>query len=147
LSEEIEMIPIHSSYLEYFEKLSPDNVHLLRELAVPQMHFSDPFNDVNSVEDVIGIFSDMFKKLKDPRFEIVNSIADGDRLFVLWNFRFKTPLLNWGRELTVAGTSFVEAGAEGKIVNHVDYWDASTQIYFYIPVFGSFLKIVRSFIS
>lgn len=136
------MQPILKTYLEYFESISPETVTRLREIAVSDLHFVDPFNDVRDLEQVIKIFMHMYKLLDQPRFKITDVVCEGNRMFVRWDFYFKTRLLSGGPEHHVDGVSLVRCNDSGKITEHIDFWDATSQVLMKIRVIGLPLRLL-----
>ena len=84
----------------------------------------------------------MYSKVQDPRFEITDYIIEDTRMYCTWDFKFSTPLLNWGKPMVIAGSSHVTCDSDGVVTEHIDYWDASTQIYMQIPVIGWFFRFL-----
>ena len=138
------MDPAFQSYLTYFETLTPQTVHELRSLASPELHFVDPFNDVRGVEAVISIFEEMFEKLREPRFRVLDTAVSELGLYAKWGFDFELPLF-WvsKKRFSIQGMSFVRADSQGRICEHIDYWDASSQLYMHLPVVGLFIRALR----
>lgn len=134
-----------NNYLSYFETLSPGTVGDLRDLATDDFHFKDPFNEVRSVDAVLRIFEHMFKQVRDPKFSIVSSARKEDTMYVLWDFTFSSRLLEWGKPQRIRGMSVVKVNNEQRVCSHIDYWDASTEIYMKVPVIGFFIKLLRRF--
>lgn len=137
------MKDIFQAYLRYYEELAPDNVENLRNLASPALHFVDPFNDTREIEHVILIFKRMFKKLKDPEFQILDAVGEGDKLLVRWRMSFSSIFLHFGRAHTITGVSVITLGADNKIAEHIDYWDAASQLYLHLPLVGIFIRLLR----
>lgn len=130
------MNPTFEKYIEYYNQLTPATVAKLRDLCVADLHFIDPFNDVRGVDKVEKIFTEMFHKVKEPTFRITDAIEKDKLLVVRWDFRFRLWLIRGGQPHLVTGVSFVERNEEGKIVSHIDYWDASSQLYLHLPLIG-----------
>ena len=141
------MLPVFKTYLNYFENLTAETVEDLRDFATQDFHFIDPFNEVRRVEEVIEIFKDMFVRLKDPKFIVSDYAVSDNRLYVRWEFNFSMWIIEFGRAQTVKGVSIVSATPEGEIFEHLDYWDASTQIYMKIPLLGLPLRALRKIMA
>ena len=60
-----------ATYARFFETLTPARVVFLRDLAVPDVRFKDPFNDVRGVEPMIAAISSMYRH-GTPRFEVID---------------------------------------------------------------------------
>lgn len=137
------MREIFSSYLEYFETLTPETVPRLKELVIPDFHFKDPFNDVRDAEHVVEIFHDMFRRLRSAKFVITDTVAGDDHMYVRWDFHLEAAIINRGKPHTIDGISLVRANSDDKITEHIDFWDASSQLYMHIPVVGIGMKVLR----
>jgi steroid delta-isomerase len=127
------------AYARYWEMLSPATTADLRNLARPDLVFRDPFNEIRGVDAVVAMLDRMFRDLGRPRFVVVRIASDGPVSFIRWDFTFELR----GRALLIEGVSEVELDGEGKVVRHIDHWDAAGQVYERIPLLGSLLRQVR----
>lgn len=126
-------------YVRFWETLSPDSLHRLDELADPDVHFLDPFNDVRGVAAFRAVFEDMFQRVSEPRFRVTSRAHDGALCFLRWDFTFR-----WGsQDWFIAGVSEVRFNPSGRVVSHIDHWDAASQLYERFPVIGWVLKKLR----
>ena len=103
----------------------------------------DPFNKVNGKEAVIKIFSEMFEKMDNPKFQILElSYAQNfDKkltVYLKWilNGKFKRNK----KSFAIKGVSEVKFNDQGKVVKHIDYWDSMTQLIIHLPYVGSLVK-------
>ncbi|MDC0357387.1 nuclear transport factor 2 family protein [Oligoflexia bacterium] len=133
----------YQAYLDYYRNLRSDNVSALKDIATEDLHFRDPFNEVKSCDAVIKIMSDMFRRLKEPRFVITDSAHNANGMYICWDLYFKTWLIKFGKEHAIQGMSYIEADATGKICKHIDYWDATTELYVHLPLIGYLFRFWR----
>ena len=132
--------PDARAYIELFEKLSPERIRDAEVVVHPAIHFKDPFNDF------VGI--DLFRKLLDkvlndvsaPNFIVTRQVRDGDVLFLRWIFSGTVARLGF---LEVTGMSEIRFDREGRVIEHVDHWDASEQFYARLPVIGGLIRLIR----
>ncbi len=136
------MKAIYQSYLNYFGSLTPESVSQLDEIASESFHFVDPFNDVRSRSQATHIFLKMFKTVKDPKFHFINSHEESGTLYVLWDFTFRSRLLLGGPDHILRGMSVIQEH-NGKIIEHIDYWDSGKHIYAKIPVLSLIIGMLR----
>lgn len=128
--------------VERFESLSPGDLDRLGELYAPDARFKDPFNDVRGVDAIRRVFAHMFATLENPRFEVLDAAVDGDRTYLGWNFRFGLP--RWlRREACIGGVSRLRLDGEGRIAEHVDYWDPAEGLYEKLPAVGALMRWLR----
>jgi hypothetical protein len=88
----------------------------------------------------------MFAVTQGPRFEILEQSASGDTGFVRWRFRF-APRGRPQAQRTIEGVSRVVFAADGRVAEHVDYWDPVEGLYDGIPLIGPILRLLRGRLS
>jgi uncharacterized protein YuzE len=103
--------------------------------------FKDPFNEVKGISAVYRIFQEMYLSLDNPRFIISEYVNNESIAYVKWDFIFH--FKGNKNEHRFEGVSRIEINVEGKIISHIDFWDASEHIYEKIPLLGSVLRFVK----
>ncbi len=129
-------------YCALFAALQPADVVRLADYFACDARFKDPFNDVRGVAAVQAVFAHMFAVTENPRFDILEQAVSGASGFVRWRFRFAPHgRPQAGRE--IEGVSRVVFGPDGRVVEHVDYWDPVEGLYDGVPVLGAVLRLLR----
>jgi len=133
------------SYAAFFEALSPDRLGELEELCAPDVHFRDPFNDTRGIPAMAAVLRDMFERVDGPRFTVTGTAVDGSRALLAWTmtFRPKGRTVEW----RIEGASVVTFDADGRVVEHIDHWDAAGQLYARLPVIGTVVRFLRRRLS
>jgi len=129
-------------YCALFASLSPQDLPRLGEYFAADARFKDPFNDVRGVPAVQAVFAHMFAATDAPRFEILEQAASGSTGFVRWRFRF-APRGRLTAALEIEGVSRVLFADDGRVVEHVDYWDPVEGLYDRVPLLGAALRAIR----
>ena len=103
--------------------------------------FKDPFNEVRGISAVYDIFSHMYDTLENPRFIIKEYIAQDNVAYVKWDFIFTFK----GRkeEQRFEGVTRLQINTEGKVISHIDFWDAAEHMYEKMPLLGSVLRFIK----
>ena len=136
-------IPMHVDTLKrYFETLSRESVAQLPRFYAPSARFKDPFNDVQGAEAIERIFRHMFEQVDAPRFVVHDAIGDQAQAFMRWDFRFTAPRLGRG-EQCIRGATHFRFDADGRVLEHRDYWDAAEELYAKLPVIGALMRWLR----
>ena len=130
-------------YIRFWETLSPESLSQLPEIAAPDIHFSDPFNDVSGLAGFRAVFEDMFQRVTEPRFRVTAHAINGDLCFLRWVFTFQSG----GRAWRIEGVSEVRFDPSGLAIEHIDHWDAAAQLYERLPVLGAVLRRLRRRLS
>jgi steroid delta-isomerase len=129
-------------YCEFFAGLSPEDLARLADYFAADAHFKDPFNDVRGLAAVRAVFTHMFAVTEDPQFVILEQALSGSTGFVRWRFRF-APRGRPQAVREIEGVSRILFGADGRVVEHVDYWDPVEGLYDGVPLLGWVLRTVR----
>lgn len=138
----MEPIPEHlSKYIEYFETMTLESVNDLDQFAIEALHFRDPFHDVTSRDEVKKIFMHGLTLLDAPKFTIKSKVYGEHTLWVTWDFSFGLKLWRWSRALSIEGVSLVRSES-GKVVEHIDYWDANSELFTKLPLIGIFARLL-----
>ena len=127
----------------FFEALSPQSLALMDTLYTPDARFKDPFNAVQGVPAITGIFEHMFHSLHEPRFVVTQQVVDGAQAFLVWEFRFRFKRFDTTTEQVIRGGSHLVLAADGRISDHRDYWDAAEELYEKLPVVGRLMRWLK----
>ena len=124
-----------------FENLAPADLAQLGRSYTEDALFKDPFNEVQGVPAILGVFEHMFKTLSGPRFVVRDTVLQGTQCFLTWDFIFR--LRRGGKEMVVRGGSHLKLAADGRIAVHRDYWDVAEELYEKLPVLGMLMRWLK----
>ena len=127
----------------FFEHLTPDALEGIGFVYAPQARFKDPFNEVQGLAAIAGVYRHMFASLQEPRFEVTGRVLQGRECFLTWNFCFRFQNIQPATEQTVRGCSHLVLDAKGRIAVHRDYWDVAEELYEKIPVLGALMRWLK----
>ena len=127
---------------QFFETISRDSVPRVPEIYAAQAYFKDPFNEVQGVPAIQQVFRHMFATLIGPRFVIRDAVCDGEQCFLSWDFLFHMRRFR-GDEQCIRGGTHLRLAADGRIVEHRDYWDAAEELYEKLPLLGGLMRWLR----
>ncbi|KAA0875696.1 nuclear transport factor 2 family protein [Nitrincola tapanii] len=126
-------------YAQAFTHLTPENLEHLLSLVTVNVHFRDPFNDVHSAEGMRRILLDMFTQTKSPKFTVTEVVAGAESAWIAWIFNAGLPVIG---EIEVEGATRLSFDAQGRVTEHLDYWD-SAPLYFRLPLLGWCLRKIH----
>lgn len=134
------------SVVHFFEHLQPADVARIAEIYTADAQFKDPFNEVQGVPAIAGIFAHMFEALDAPRFVITTQVQQGAQCFVTWDFLFAMRRLDADKTHTIRGASHLvlrEESGVWRVAVHRDYWDAAEELYEKLPVIGGLMRWLK----
>jgi steroid delta-isomerase len=136
--------PAHVQRLiDYWQTLTPARVADIATIYTEDAHFRDPFNDVVGLDAIRHIFADMFVRLHDPRFVVIETIASESGVMLIWDFHFRIKSLQPGKARRIHGATLVRFAADGRVHDHRDYWDAAGELYEQLPVIGWLMRVLK----
>ena len=127
----------------WFESLTPASCDRVPEFYAADARFRDPFSDVRGTSAVRAIYLQMFERLVNPRFRVTGRWSGSDGVVIRWDFIFKISGLGHSGEETITGMSHLRFAPDGRISEHLDYWDAAGELYEKLPVLGVFMRWLK----
>jgi ketosteroid isomerase-like protein len=128
--------------IEAFEALKREDLPRLGQLYADDARFKDPFNEVQGLQAIRGVFEHMFTALDNPRFLVTQAIVQGNECFLVWDFLFRFRRFS-GEPQTVRGGSHLRFAADGRIALHRDYWDTAEELYEKLPGVGALMRWLK----
>lgn len=126
----------------FWEGLTPERLAAIDAVYAPEAYFRDPFNEVRGLGELARIFGHMYDTLEEPRFTIAETILEGDRAVLIWDFDFRVKAWKPDVVQRIHGLSVVRFGADGRVTWHRDYWDAAGELYAQLPVVGPLMRFL-----
>lgn len=133
------MTAAHERYRAFLEDLTPKSLPTLKDYVRDDVHFRDPFNDVRGADAMARVFRDMFDQLGEVRFAVHDVATAGSLAVMVWRFESRLR----GRPWAFDGCSVIRFDDDGRVVSHVDHWDAAGAFYARLPVIGWLIRLVR----
>ncbi|HJV25150.1 MAG TPA: nuclear transport factor 2 family protein [Aromatoleum sp.] len=129
--------------IQFYEELTAENLVRLPEFYAEAAYFKDPFNEVVGAAAIQHIFADMFRRVSQPRFVIMEPLGDGRGAMLVWEFHFRARLGARNSPQLIRGVSYLRFDAEGRVRYHRDYWDPSEELYMKLPGLGILIRGLR----
>ncbi len=129
--------------VRWFETLTPESLTDIGNCYAQDASFKDPFNEVQGVDAIRGVFQHMFRTLEEPHFVVTGRLVDGRQCFLSWEFRFRFQRFDTTTLQTVRGGSHLLLAEDGRIRQHRDYWDVAEELYEKLPVLGHLMRWLR----
>ena len=128
-----------AAYIGFYETLVPESLERLERHFTGAARFRDPFNDVRGRAAIRGVFRHMFATTAAPRFAVTEAVESGEVAYLRWVFTCRVR----GRSLEIGGLSRVRFAADGRVAEHLDYWDPAAGLYERLPLVGALLRWLR----
>jgi hypothetical protein len=127
----------------FFEHLEPAHLAALDLIYAPNARFKDPFNEVQGLRAIGGVFEHMFATLDTPHFVVTGRVLQGSTCFLTWDFCFRMRNFRRGQDQVIRGASQLVFDEAGRITLHRDYWDAAEELYEKLPLLGTLMRWLK----
>ncbi|AXV66998.1 MULTISPECIES: nuclear transport factor 2 family protein [Pseudoalteromonas] len=128
-------------FINVYQTLNKDNLHLLDEIYHQDIQFSDPLHAVDGLAALHGYFKNLYANVISCEFNITDVEHTTNKAFIYWTMFYRHPKLNKGKKIAVEGHSRLVFSNE-KIIQHRDYFDAGALLYRHIPLLGSAVRFI-----
>lgn len=129
--------------VHYWQTLTPERVASITECYTEDAYFRDPFNEVTGIEPIKQVFADMFVRLDQPVFTIIETIEQDHGAILIWDFDFRIKRLKPQQKRRIHGASHIRFAADGRVHYHRDYWDAAGELYEQLPLVGGLMRFLK----
>ena len=126
-------------YRQYLETLTPETLTALSGYVTEDVRFRDPFNDVHGVDAMTAVLRHMFDNVDGIRFRVTRISHEDDGCLMTWHFEGNLR----GKPWVFDGSSAIRFAADGRVCEHIDYWDATSAFYERLPIIGWLLSRLR----
>lgn len=130
-------------YQRILQELDAGNLHTLDDILAPNVHFKDPFHDVTGIAAMKQAFLQLFRAADDVEFSVNEAAEQYNIVYFQWTLTARLSKMPW----SVTGVTRVLINAQGRVIEHIEYWDAASQFYERFPVIGPLLRHIRKRIS
>ena len=129
--------------IDFFEHITEQTVAEMPQYYATHAYFKDPFNEVNTVEEITRIFGEMFHQVDNPRFVVHTAFESGQQVFMAWDFLFEMKRFKVGQVQCIKGSTYLLLNQNGLVQSHRDYWDTAEELYEKIPVLGGLMRWLK----
>lgn len=132
-----------SNFIETYQKLDKDHLHLLADIYDSSIQFQDPLHKIDGLENLHHYLEKMYANVHYCHFDIHDSFHnDQQQAAVYWTMQLRHPKLKSGQLILVDGHSQLTY-QQGKITHHRDYFDLGSMLYEQLPVIGAGIKYIK----
>lgn len=127
------------NYKEFFENLNiAVSYNEYEQIFHENIYFKDPFQETKGIENLKKIFVHMYENVDTPYFRVNEIIVNENIAYLKWDFFYTRA----NKQVSFEGVSRIEF-YESKVISHIDYWDAASNIYEKIPILKSVLTFIK----
>ncbi len=128
-------------FTDYKTGATEDNI---RSVYAEKLYFNDTFKIIDNLDDLVEYMSHSAESVESTVVDILDVIPTDNDYFIRWSMEMKFKVQ--GKEVFShsIGMTQLRFDADGKVVFHQDFWDASEAFYEHLPFLGRFVKKVKT---
>lgn len=130
-----------SAYVDFWQRMTRDDLDRLGDWFTEDARFADPFNDVRGLPHIRAVFAHSLDLLTDVSIELEDRAVGEDACYIRWIYRYRTK--KGGKPWRIEGMTELRFAEDGRVAAHVDHWDAAGQVYEKLPVLGAVLRAIK----
>jgi steroid delta-isomerase len=131
-------------WIQLFSELDSAGVPTREQLAavaVDDVHFSDPFNDIRGLGPLQRVFEHTLTHVRSVSFTVHDTAWSDMTAYVRWTMTGRLRVIG---DWCVAGVSEIRFADDGRVASHIDHWDAASQFFGRLPVIGWLLRRIAA---
>lgn len=130
-------------FLTIYNNLNHKNLHLLRDIYRPDIHFIDPAHEICGLDNLTDYFFVLYENLRSIDFIFHDVVKVDNAAYLQWQMTFRHKKFSGGSPVAVDGTTFLQFDHEHLVYYHRDYFDLGAMIYEQLPLLGRLIKVIK----
>ena len=134
--------PLVDNFIELYQALNKNNLHLLGQVYGDDIIFTDPMHQISGLESLTQYFAKLYENVQHIQFEIKEVQQNDSQASLFWQMQYRHPKLNKGQLIRVDGMSQLKFN--DKIYFHRDYFDLGQMLYEQVPCVGGLIRLLKT---
>ncbi|GIU04308.1 nuclear transport factor 2 family protein [Shewanella morhuae] len=134
--------PLVDNFIELYQALNKNNLHLLGQVYGDDIIFTDPMHQISGLELLTQYFAKLYENVQHIQFEIKEVQQSDSQASLFWQMQYRHPKLNRGQLIRVDGMSQLKFN--DKIYFHRDYFDLGQMLYEQVPCVGGVIRLLKT---
>lgn len=134
--------PLVDNFIELYQALNKNNLHLLGQVYGDDIIFTDPMHQISGLESLTQYFAKLYENVQHIQFEIKEVQQSDSQASLFWQMQYRHPKLNKGQLISVDGMSQLKFN--DKIYFHRDYFDLGQMLYEQVPCVGGVIRLLKT---
>ncbi|MGI1943576.1 nuclear transport factor 2 family protein [Shewanella glacialipiscicola] len=134
--------PLVDNFIELYQALNKNNLHLLGQVYGDDIIFTDPMHQISGLESLTQYFAKLYENVQHIQFEIKEVQQSDGQASLFWQMQYRHPKLNKGQLISVDGMSQLKFN--DKIYFHRDYFDLGQMLYEQVPFVGGLIRLLKT---
>lgn len=132
------------NFKQFFSSFAGDRIDkLLASTYADDIYFNDTLKTIRGLDNLAHYLKESAEAVEECRVEVldVSRTQDNDHYF-RWKMMIRFKKFQKGRDTWTVGMSHLRFNADGLVIYHQDYWNATDGLFRHIPILGSLINAV-----
>jgi len=139
--EELRAIENFKAFFSSFESNRIDT--LLDKTYASDVYFNDTLKTIRGIESLAHYLKESAAAVENCRVEVIEvTRSENDEHYFRWKMLIRFKRFKKGQDTWTVGMSHLRFNADGLVVYHQDYWNATDGLFRHIPVLGHMINAV-----
>ncbi len=132
------------NFKAFFSSFESNRIEtLLLKTYASDVYFNDTLKTVHDTDKLAHYLKESATAVDDCRVEVIEVLrTENNEHYFRWKMLIRFKRFKKGQDNWTIGMSHVRFNADGLVVYHQDYWNATDGLFRHIPILGSLINIV-----
>lgn len=132
------------NFKAFFSSFESNRIaHLLGKTYAKDVYFNDTLKTIRGIEQLAHYLKDSAEAVENCRVEVMDVTRNeiGEHYF-RWKMLIRFKRFKKGQDTWTVGMSHLRFNADGLVIYHQDYWNATDGLFRHIPILGNMINAV-----
>lgn len=130
---------------EFFAVMTEDSVRRQTRLVyAPEAYLNDTLKSLNGAAVIEDYFLATVRNAESVTVRFEDVAESGGNYYFRWVMDTRLKKLREGQTIRTIGITMVRFDAQGRVVLHQDFWDATAGVFEHVPVVGTAIRGIKA---
>jgi len=132
------------NFKEFFSSFAANRIDkLLSKTYAMDIYFNDTLKTIRGIGNLAHYLKESADAVQDCRVEVIEVTRTGNNdHYFRWKMMIRFKRFKKDQDTWTVGMSHLRFNAEGLVVYHQDYWNATDGLFRHIPILGTMINAV-----
>lgn len=132
------------NFKTFFSSFAADRIDkLLTKTYATDIYFNDTLKAIDGIDQLAHYLKESAAAVEDCRVEVIEvTRTENNDHYFRWKMLIRFKRFKKGQDTWTVGMSHLRFNANGLVVYHQDYWNATDGLFRHIPILGNLINAV-----
>lgn len=130
---------------DFFAVMTEDSVRKqTRQVYAPEAYLNDTLKSLNGAALIEDYFLATVRNAENVTVQFEDVAESGGNYYFRWVMDTRLKQLREGQTIRTIGITMMRFDAQGRVVFHQDFWDATAGLFEHVPVVGTAIRGIKA---